>query len=268
MLRCASVMMWFVALALSTPGLPFTPREHGEQGCEDTFGESRAGSGVDRAPTFDMLIDRLQKAAYRVWEMLMSGLMVRNRQGKRCDAAGRAAAAQTPSLASELGCMDAIPFALLSQIFNRCGEKAFARVRIALDELGMISQLLEAGCCELSADAPAFHPFSLHEFVGPHTPPPPPVAAPPAGAGASGAQTVEVAQREAAESLAHLEEEGVAPMDLIVAAAQRMQWAEEAGFSELDSTAALLHSMRSRDLEQTVFEDETALDMLAAAAAQ
>ena len=55
-------------------------------------------------------------------------------------------------------------------------------------------------------------------------------------------------------------------MDLIVAAAQRMQWAEEAGFSELDSTAALLHSMRSRDLEQTVFEDETALDMLAAAA--
>lgn len=258
-LRCGSLMMWIVAQALSPAcRLPFTPREHGEQACEDVFGETRSGHGSDRAPSFDMLVDRLQRAAFRLTQRF-SGLVMRNREGVRLDAEAGAhaeGAPAPPSLASELGCVHSVDFETLESLFAVAGQRALLRVRKSVTDLGMLRVLLAAGCSELGGDAPSASPFRLQQFSGPCAPPSPaPPAAEPDAEGVIDEAAVALA------SLAEAEDAGRAPVGLIVAAADRMHG------GEVDAAAALLASLGTASLESTVYEEVTTLDMLAAAAA-
>eukprot|EP00966_Prymnesium_polylepis_P201433 4667411-Prymnesium_polylepis.1 len=65
-LRATGLVMSFVVQALTDPDAPFTPWTHGEAWLERIFGQMRAGRGNDRTFTMAQLVDRLQRADWRV----------------------------------------------------------------------------------------------------------------------------------------------------------------------------------------------------------
>ena len=70
----------------------------------------------------------------------------------------------------------------------------------------------------------------------------------------------------AAEALLDLEDHGTTPCEVVVAAAERIEAAAEQG--EVMTAAQALASLRTADLEHTVHEEQTALDMLVGAAVE
>ena len=70
----------------------------------------------------------------------------------------------------------------------------------------------------------------------------------------------------AAEALLDLEDHGTPPCEVVVAAAERIEAAAEQG--EVMTAAQALASLRTADLEHTVHEEQTALDMLVGAAVE
>eukprot|EP00966_Prymnesium_polylepis_P035841 831967-Prymnesium_polylepis.1 len=101
------------------------------------------------------LVDRLQRADWRLKAQSASGLHCRNRRNKALDAESRQLAPQLPSLREELG---DVSEAALQRLIELVSARAWQHVRGILVELGMTDELVAAGRDELreGGRAPGF----------------------------------------------------------------------------------------------------------------